>query len=105
MAIKNIGRGFANIICKKYDIDRNKRMITRIEDTHKLYLMPLDMKLRDNLEILKKIRYFLMHLGSDNNSPVLQLICNNIYWGLRVQGQHTKTTGHKGKTIGVSKIH
>merc|ERR1719435_505719 len=24
------------------------------------------------------------------------------YWGLRVRGQHTKTTGHKGKTVGVS---
>merc|ERR1712059_33423 len=25
------------------------------------------------------------------------------YWGLRVRGQHTRTTGHKGKTVGVSK--
>lgn len=25
------------------------------------------------------------------------------YWGLRVRGQHTKTTGRRGKTVGVSK--
>lgn len=25
------------------------------------------------------------------------------YWGLRVKGQHTKTTGRRGKTVGVSK--
>jgi len=25
------------------------------------------------------------------------------YWGLRVKGQHTKTTGRRGKTVGVAK--
>jgi ribosomal protein S13 len=25
------------------------------------------------------------------------------YWGLRVRGQYTKTTGHRGRTVGVSK--
>jgi small subunit ribosomal protein S18e len=24
-------------------------------------------------------------------------------WGLKVRGQHTKTTGRRGKTVGVSK--
>ncbi|KAI3986722.1 hypothetical protein MKX01_014260, partial [Papaver californicum] len=40
----------------------------------------LDMKLRDDLEILKNIRN---HRGL------------RYYWGLRVRGQHTKTTGRK----------
>ncbi|BAT00268.1 Os07g0174200, partial [Oryza sativa Japonica Group] len=48
----------------------------------------LDMKLRDDLERLKKIRN---HRGLRH------------YWGLRVRGQHTKTTGRRGKTVGVSK--
>ncbi|KAI3469575.1 hypothetical protein Pfo_026238 [Paulownia fortunei] len=48
----------------------------------------LDMKLRDDLERLKKIRN---HRGLRH------------YWGLRVRGQHTKTTGRRDKTIGVSK--
>merc|ERR1740131_651370 len=48
----------------------------------------MDNKLREDLERLKKIR---AHRGLRH------------YWGLRVRGQHTKTTGHKGKTVGVSK--
>lgn len=48
----------------------------------------LDMKLRDDLERLKKIRN---HRGLRH------------YWGLRVRGQHTKTTGRRGRTVGVSK--
>merc|ERR1712106_639105 len=42
----------------------------------------LDNKIREDLERLKKIRAYrgLRH-----------------YWGLRTRGQHTKTTGHKGK--------
>ena len=27
------------------------------------------------------------------------------YWGLRIKGQHTKTTGRRGKTVGVAKKH
>lgn len=43
---------------------------------------------REDLERLKKIR---LHRGL------------RTYWGLRVRGQHTKTTGRRGKTVGVSK--
>jgi small subunit ribosomal protein S18e len=48
----------------------------------------LDTKLRDDLERLKKIRN---HRGL------------RAYWGLTVRGQHTKTTGRRGKTVGVNK--
>lgn len=48
----------------------------------------LDSKLREDLERLKKIR---AHRGLRH------------YWGLRVRGQHTKTTGRRGRTVGVSK--
>lgn len=48
----------------------------------------VDSKLRDDLERLKKIR---AHRGLRH------------YWGLRVRGQHTKTTGRRGRTVGVSK--
>jgi small subunit ribosomal protein S18e len=47
----------------------------------------LDTSLRDDLERLKKIR---QHRGLRH------------YWGLRVRGQHTKTTGRAGKTVGVA---
>lgn len=48
----------------------------------------LDSKTREDLERLKKIR---SHRGLRH------------YWGLRVRGQHTKTTGRRGRTVGVSK--
>merc|ERR1712150_462148 len=48
----------------------------------------LDNKLREDLERLKKIR---AHRGLRQ------------YWGVRVRGQHTKTTGKHGRTVGVSK--
>lgn len=47
-----------------------------------------DAMLRDDLERLKKIR---SHRGVRH------------YWGLKVRGQRTKTTGRRGKTVGVSK--
>ncbi|EPY84046.1 hypothetical protein CB1_000513006 [Camelus ferus] len=48
----------------------------------------LDNKLCEDRERLKKIH---AHSG----------LCH--FWGLRVRGQHTKTTGHCGCTMGVSK--
>ena len=48
----------------------------------------LDNKLREDLDYLKKIR---CHRGLRH------------HWNLRVRGQHTKTTGRFGRTMGVSK--
>ncbi len=47
-----------------------------------------DSKLREDLERAKKIR---SHRGLRH------------YWGLRVRGQHTKTTGRRGATVGVAR--
>ncbi|XP_050215199.1 40S ribosomal protein S18 [Mercurialis annua] len=119
-SIKGIGRRFANIVCKKADVDMTKRAgeLTAAELDNLMVIVAnprqfkipdwflnrqkdykdgkysqvvsnaLDMKLRDDLERLKKIRN---HRGLRH------------YWGLRVRGQHTKTTGRRGKTVGVSK--
>jgi small subunit ribosomal protein S18e len=48
----------------------------------------LDNMLREDLERMKKMR---AHRGLRH------------YWGVRVRGQHTKTTGRRGRTVGVSK--
>lgn len=48
----------------------------------------VDTAIREDLERLKKIR---AHRGLRHA------------WGLRVRGQHTKATGRRGKTVGVSK--
>ncbi|OVA18858.1 Ribosomal protein S13 [Macleaya cordata] len=118
-SIKGIGRRFANIVCKKADVDMNKRAgelsAAELENLMVIVANPrqfkipdwflnrkkdykdgrysqvvsnaLDMKLRDDLERLKKIRN---HRGLRH------------YWGLRVRGQHTKTTGRRGKTVVLS---
>ncbi|OZJ04397.1 hypothetical protein BZG36_02416 [Bifiguratus adelaidae] len=119
-AIKGVGRRYANLACKKADVDLNKRAgelsneelerIVTILQNPTQYKIPiwflnrqkdivdgkysqvlangLDNKMREDLERLKKIRN---HRGLRH------------YWGLRVRGQHTKTTGRRGRTVGVSK--
>ncbi|KAG6797869.1 40S ribosomal protein S18 [Apis mellifera caucasica] len=119
-AIKGVGRRYANIVLKKADIDLDKRAgecseeevekIVTIMANPRQYKIPdwflnrqkdivdgkysqltssyLDSKLREDLERMKKIR---AHRGLRH------------YWGLRVRGQHTKTTGRRGRTVGVSK--
>lgn len=136
--IKGVGRRYSNLVCKKADVDLNKRcvfrpssatmpgMLTRhsagditSEELERIvtiiqnptqYKIPtwflnrqrdivdgkdtqvlangMDSKLREDLERLKKIR---AHRGLRH------------YWGLRVRGQHSKTTGRRGRTVGVSK--
>lgn len=119
-AIKGCGRRFATLVCKKADVDQDKRAGELSEEeieklvtilTNPLqYKIPvwflnrqrdikdgkssqavanvLDVKLRDDLEAAKRSR---RHIGLRH------------YWGLRVRGQHTKTTGRRGRTVGVSK--
>ncbi|QSL66438.1 hypothetical protein MERGE_000818 [Pneumocystis wakefieldiae] len=133
--IKGVGRRYANLVCKKADIDLSKRYLRfganqdllkklragelTVEELERIvtiiqnplaYKIPpwflnsqraitdgknsqvlanqLDNKLREDLERLKKIK---VHRGLRH------------FWGLRVRGQHTKTTGRRGKTVGVSR--
>jgi len=127
--IKGVGRRYSNLVCKKADVDLNKRcalrfrlwsqvlsanhyssagelnsdelerIVTIIQNPTQFKIPTwflnrqkdivdgknsqilsngVDSKLRDDLERLKKIR---AHRGLRH------------YWGLRVRGQHTKTTG------------
>ena len=112
--IKGIGRRFSNVVCKKAEIDMGKRAgelsaaelesLMVIVSNPRQFRIPdwflnrqknykdgkyiqqvsnqLDTSLRDDLERLKKIRN---HRGLRH------------YWGIRVRGQHTKTTGRRGK--------
>merc|ERR1711971_564612 len=109
-SIKGVGRRFSNICCKKAEVELGKRageltqeeverlvtiiqnprhfkvpdwMLNRKKDVKdgkfsQVVSNTLDMKLREDLERLKKIR---AHRGLRH------------YWGLRVRGQRTKTTG------------
>lgn len=127
MAIKGIGARYSNLVLKKADVDLTKRFtihntsageltndelerVVTIMQNPRQYKIPdwflnrqkdikdgkytqvvanaLDNKLREDLERLKKIR---AHRGLRH------------YWGIRVRGQHTKTTGRRGRTVGVAK--
>ncbi|XP_055970151.1 40S ribosomal protein S18-like [Sorex fumeus] len=119
-AIKGVGQRFAHVVLSKPDTDLTKRAGELTEDEVERvitimqnpcqYKIPnwflnrqkdvkdgkysqvlansLDNKLREDLERLKKIQ---VHQGLHH------------FWGLRVRGQHTKTTRHRGHTVGVSK--
>ncbi|KAG0673015.1 ribosomal 40S subunit protein S18A [Pichia californica] len=113
--IRGVGRRYANLVCKKADVDLSKRageltqeelerivtimqnptqykipawFLNRQKDVvdgkdHHVLANNLESKLRDDLERLKKMR---AHRGLRHS------------WHLRVRGQHTKTTGRKGKS-------
>ena len=112
-AIKGCGRRFANLICKKAEIDMTKRAgemrpdeierLVAILQNPTQFRIPqwflnrqkdvktgkysqavaniLDTKLRDDLERMKRVR---MHRGLRH------------WWGIRVRGQHSKSTGRRG---------
>merc|ERR1712022_15394 len=119
-AIKGVGRRFSDICCKKADIfldkragelttDEIERLVTLIQNPQQFKIPKwmlnrrkdhkdgkdsqviangVESKLRDDLERMKKIQTHR---------------CFPLFWGLRVRGQHTKTTGRRGRTVGVSK--
>lgn len=119
-AIQGVGRRFSIMVCKKAEVDLNKRageltndeierivaiiqnplqfkipvwFLNRKKDfktgkNSQLVANNLQAKLREDLERLKKIR---VHRGLRH------------WWGLRVRGQHTKTTGRRGRTVGIKK--
>ncbi|CRG96311.1 40S ribosomal protein S18, putative [Plasmodium gallinaceum] len=119
-AIKGIGKRMATVICKQANVNPTKRAgeLTKEEISNIVSIMnaptqfkipdwflnrrkdlkegknlhvianQLDSYLREDLERMKKIR---LHRGLRH------------HWGLRVRGQHTKTTGRRGRTVGVSK--
>ena len=118
-AIKGCGRRYAGLVCRKAEVDMSKRAgemdaadmerIVAIMQNPREYKIPdwflnrqkdckdgkysqllsnaLDNKYREDMERLKKIR---SHRG----------IRHSLY--LKVRGQHTKTTGRGGRTMGVA---
>ena len=119
-AIKGVGRRFANVLMKTAGIDLDKRsgQVTEqeIETLNDILARPtehgipkwflnrqrdpkdgtnsqlisnqVDTKLREDIEKLKKIKN---HRGLRH------------YWGLKVRGQRTFSTGRCGRTLGVTK--
>lgn len=118
--IKGIGRRFSGIVLKIAQIPLNKRAgelteaeLNKINDIlarpvdynipkwflnrqkdvkdgswSQLISNNLDTKLREDLERMKKAR---VHRGLRH------------FWGIKVRGQRTKSTGRRGKTLGVQR--
>ena len=119
-SIKGIGRRFSNIVLKVAEIDLNKRAgelkeedINKINEiianpahwgipkwflnrqndpregtTSQLIANQVDTKLREDIERLKKVKN---HRGLRH------------WWGLKVRGQKTCSTGRRGRTLGVQR--
>lgn len=115
--IKGIGRRFADVTCKKAEVSMEKRAgeltaqeleaLMVIVSNPRQFRIPdwflnrrkdhrdgrysqavsntLDTKVRDDFERMKKIR---LHRGL------------RAFWGIRVRGQHTKTTGRRPRAVG-----
>ncbi|KAH8052092.1 rRNA binding protein [Aureococcus anophagefferens] len=81
-SIPGVGRRFSNVVCKKAAKDYKTGKYSQA------FANTLQQKLREDLERLKKIR---AHRGLRH------------YWGIRVRGQHTKSTGRRGKTMAATK--
>ncbi|EZG43151.1 40S ribosomal protein S18 [Gregarina niphandrodes] len=120
-AIKGVGRRFSTLVCKKAGIDVNRRAgemtldevekLTAIMQNPEQFQIPVwffnrkrdirdgvnrhlvsnavDSALREDLERMKKMR---------SNRGLRH------FWGFRVRGQHTKTTGRYGLQAHLAKL-
>ena len=116
--IIGIGKRFANLICKKAEVDVNRRAGTLTnEEIEKL------VAIINNPKQFKVPDYFVNRRRDVVNGKTTQLVINGLigavrgdierlkkirahrgirhYWGHRVRGQHTCSTGRKGKVLGM----
>eukprot|EP00055_Hartaetosiga_balthica_P018397 m.134119 g.134119 ORF g.134119 m.134119 type:complete len:153 (+) comp9513_c0_seq1:57-515(+) len=119
-SIRGVGRRYANLCLKKAECNIDRRAgelddeevetVVKVMKNPQDYKIPkwflnrqkdpkdgtfnhalandLNSKLRDDFERMKKMR---LHRGLRH------------MWGIRVRGQHTKTTGRGGRIVGVAK--
>merc|ERR1712151_616783 len=118
--IKGIGRRFSNLVCKIAQIDLLRRAgeLTEAEQNKisDILLKPLDYGIP---------KWFLNRQRCIKDGTWSQLVSNNVdtrlredlermkkmrnhrglrhYWGIKVRGQRTKSSGRTGKTLGVTK--
>jgi len=118
--IKGIGRRFANLVCKIAQIDLSRRAgeLTEAEQNKisDILARPLDYSIP---------KWFLNRQRCIKDGTWSQLVSNNVdtrlredlerlkkmrnhrglrhYWGIKVRGQRTKSSGRTGKTLGVTK--
>ena len=112
--ITGVGKRFSNIICKKAEVDVDRRAGTLSnEEIEKL------VAIINNPKQFKVPNYLLNRQKDIVTGKTTQVVINNLigavrgdverlkkirahrgirhYWGHRVRGQHTATTGRRGK--------
>eukprot|EP01126_Amoeba_proteus_P024403 TRINITY_DN245_c0_g2_i1.p1 TRINITY_DN245_c0_g2~~TRINITY_DN245_c0_g2_i1.p1 ORF type:complete len:158 (-),score=21.36 TRINITY_DN245_c0_g2_i1:41-514(-) len=119
-AIKGVGRRFSTLVLKKANVDTTKRAgdLTAAELDRIVNIMnePTEFKIpnwflnrQKDFSTGKSKQVLSMNLSSvlrDDLVRMKKIKCHRgirHHWNLRVRGQHTKTTGHTGRTVGVSK--
>jgi small subunit ribosomal protein S18e len=112
--IRGIGRRFANLICKKADIDLNKRAGELTEEEIEALKTVISNPLQFDIPV-----WFLNNQKDHKDGKDSQVVSNQLdtklrdnfermkkirlhrglrhYWNLRVRGQHTNTTGRRSK--------
>ncbi|KAK8794328.1 hypothetical protein WA171_001511 [Blastocystis sp. BT1] len=118
-SIKGIGRRFATAVCKKAEVDIRKRAGELSNDEIDRLIAVISSPLQYNIP-----EWFLNRQKDVETGKYKQIVANNLqanlredlnrlkkmranrglrhYWNLKVRGQHTKTTGRFGKSVGVS---
>ena len=109
-AIRGIGRRFSNIICKKCDIDLNKRAgelttdeinkVVAVINNPQQFKIPAWMlnrnrDVKDGKTSQKFANFLDQSLREDLERMKRVRLHRGLrhYWNIRVRGQHTKTTG------------
>jgi small subunit ribosomal protein S18e len=116
--IIGVGKRFSNLICKKAEVDVDRRAGTLSnEEIEKL------VAIINNPKQFKVPDWFVNRQRDFTTGKTTQLVINGLiaavrgdiermkkirvhrgirhFWGHRVRGQHTKTTGRKGKVPGM----
>ena len=118
--IPGVGRRFANLVCKKAEIDLNKRAgeLTEeeIESIKGILANPRQFDIPDWFLNRKKDRLTGGHMqiiGQQIDQKLREDFERmkkirlhrglRHYWNLRVRGQHTKTTGRHGRAVGITR--
>eukprot|EP00640_Fibrocapsa_japonica_P007771 CAMPEP_0113939846 /NCGR_PEP_ID=MMETSP1339-20121228/6075_1 /TAXON_ID=94617 /ORGANISM="Fibrocapsa japonica" /LENGTH=153 /DNA_ID=CAMNT_0000943467 /DNA_START=83 /DNA_END=544 /DNA_ORIENTATION=- /assembly_acc=CAM_ASM_000762 len=115
-AIKGVGRRFANLCCKKAEVDADKRAGELTADEIEKIVAIIQ-----NPKQFKIPMWFLNRQKDFKTGKYMQIVSNQIdgklrddlerlkkirahrglrhYWGIPVRGQHTKTSRRRGKTV------
>merc|ERR1712072_722674 len=118
-SIKGVGRRFANMVCKKAEVNLNKRAgeLTS-EEIEKLiaviqrslqFLPPWFVNRKKDIKDGKTSHVYANLLDTKMRESLERLWKVRAHrglrhgWGLRVRGQKTCTTGRHGKTVGVAR--